>query len=260
MYQPASSSSMNPFKAASNSAAVSPATSASHSKPAPRNRVRTASCMDCLKKGEKSSTCEGSGGVCPSICGEEPLGNRERTPRTRWKCRTMGHGKIKKEIPDLSPSYGRRHGFEPEMSPHAILTIIFLAQTHPGHERIECEHGKNICVCVCVFVTIYVISCYIWFCPKIADLPAIYGYFNEEIMISDFEAHPMFRQTRPCGFHGYVPPSFLVSNCFFFGGYYKSSLFLSCFHPQRHSRSSSSPGTVVLSCRDGQSFHQSRGY
>ena len=43
-------------------------------------------------------------------------------------------------------------------------------------------------------------------------------------------------------------------------GFYKSSLFLSCFHPQRHSRSSSSPGTVVLSCRDGQSFHQSRGY
>jgi hypothetical protein len=32
---------------------------------------------------------------------------------------------------------GHRHGFEPEMSPHAILTIIFLAQTHPGHERIE---------------------------------------------------------------------------------------------------------------------------
>ena len=39
-----------------------------------------------------------------------------------------------------------------------------------------------------------------------------------------------------------------------------SSLFLSCFHPQRHSRSSSSPGTVLVSCRDGQSFHQSRGY
>ena len=48
----------------------------------------------------------------------------------------VGSG-IKKEIPDLSPSYGHRHGFEPEMSPHAILTIIFLAQTHPGHERIE---------------------------------------------------------------------------------------------------------------------------
>ena len=43
-------------------------------------------------------------------------------------------------------------------------------------------------------------------------------------------------------------------------GFYKSSLFLSCFHPQRHSRSSSSPGTVVLSCRDGQSFHQPRRY
>ena len=93
-------------------------------------------------------------------------------------------------------------------------------------------------------------------------LPAIYGNFDRgnDDHKSHFETHPIFRQTRPCGFHGYVPLSFLVSNCFFFGDYYKSSLFLSCFHPQRHSRSSSSPGTVVLSCRDGQSFHQSRGF
>ena len=34
--------------------------------------------------------------------------------------------------------------------------------------------------------------------------------------------------------------------------------FLSCFHPQRHSRSSFSPNIVALSCRD-QGFHQSRG-
>ena len=57
--------------------------------------------------------------------------------------------------------------------------------------------------------------------------------------------------------HFCIFPGFQLSHLW---GFYKSSLFLSCFHPQRHSRSSSSPGTVVLSCRDGQSFHQSRGY
>ena len=71
------------------------------------------------------------------------------------------------------------------------------------------------CVCVCNNL------CDIWFCPKIADLPAIYGYFNEEIMISDFEAHPMFRQTCPYGFHGYFPLNVLVSNFSIFGGFYK---------------------------------------
>ena len=55
--------------------------------------------------------------------------------------------------------------------------------------------------------------------------------------------------------HFCIFPGFQLSHLW---GFYKSSLFLSCFHPQRHSRSSSSPGTVVLSCRDGQSFHQSR--
>ena len=57
--------------------------------------------------------------------------------------------------------------------------------------------------------------------------------------------------------HFCIFPGFQLSHLWRF---YKSSLFLSCFHPQRHSRSSASPGTVVLSCRDGQSFHQSRGY
>ena len=57
--------------------------------------------------------------------------------------------------------------------------------------------------------------------------------------------------------HFCIFPCFQLSHLW---GFYKSSLFLSCFHPQRHSRSSASPGTVVLSCRDGQSFHQSRGY
>ena len=57
--------------------------------------------------------------------------------------------------------------------------------------------------------------------------------------------------------HFCIFPGFQLSHLW---GFYKSSLFLSCFHPQRHSRSSASPGTVVLSCRDGQSFHQSRGY
>ena len=50
-------------------------------------------------------------------------------------------------------------------------------------------------------------------------LPAIYGNFDRgnDDHKSHFETHPIFRQTRPCGFHGYVPLSFLVSNCFFLG-------------------------------------------
>ena len=105
------------------------------------------------------------------------------------------------------------------------------------------------------FVTIYVIS---GFVPKKSDLQAIYGYFNKEMMITHQNLRRIFFSDKPA--HGYVPLSFLLSNCFFFGGYYKSSLFLSCFHPQGHSRSSSPSDTVALACHDGQSFHQSRGY
>ena len=37
---------------------------------------------------------------------------------------------------------------------------------------------------------------------------------------SNFEVHPLFRHTCPCGFHGYVPLQFLVSNFSIFSGYF----------------------------------------
>ena len=51
--------------------------------------------------------------------------------------------------------------------------------------------------------------------------------------------------------HLCIFPGFQLSHLW---GFYKSSLFLSCFHPQRHSRSSASPGTVVLSCAMARVF------
>ena len=91
---------------------------------------------------------------------------------------------------------------------------------------------------------------------------AILCCFDEGIESDEpsFEAHPIFRQTGPYGFRAYVPLNFLVSNFSIWGGYHKSSLSLSCFHPHRHSRSSSPPDTAAVSCRHGQSFHHFRDY
>ena len=70
--------------------------------------------------------------------------------------------------------------------------------------------------------------CNIWGCSKkCGTSPATCGYLHS------FEVHPLFKPAH-VGSMEHVPLNFLVSNFSIWGGYHKSSLSLSCFHPQQN--------------------------